>query len=331
MKTPGINKNSQRHFLRLVCSAIVMVVCHATSGATQETGDPRHFQVESALVTVPVVVRDAQGRFVNGLPPGSFKLFEDGRQVPVSLFLTSEDPIKIALLIDTSRSATTVLKKIKKAAGQFLKQMRSQDLAMVASFDSQLKVLCPLSSDARELKEAIKGAKSGGSYTRMRDAIHEIVQGRSRSITGRKAIILLTDGRDQGSRISAKDLLDAVASSNMPIYSIFYNVDPRGLMKELFGIPTRFGGAGDSWKGQEKEAEQYLDKISDLSAGHLYDSDIRDLDRVFRQISEELRSQYLLGFYPEKSKLDGATHTLVVSVSVPDAVVRSRRSYRAAP
>ncbi len=117
----------------------------------------------------------------------------------------------------------------------------------------------------------------------------------------------------------------------MPIYSIFYNVDPRELMKELFGMPTRFGGAGDSWKKQDKEAAQYLDKISDLSAGHLYDSDIKDLDRVFWQISEELRSQYLLGFYPEKSKLDGAAHTLVVSVSVPDAVVRSRRSYRAAP
>ena len=331
MKTPRTNKNAQRHFLRLVCSAMVLVVCHATSGASQEIGDPLHFQVESALVTVPVVVRDAQGRFVNGLPPGSFKLFEDGRQAPVSLFLTSEDPIQIALLIDTSRSATTVLKKIKKVAGQFLRQMRSRDLAMVASFDSEVHVLCPLSSDARELKEAINQAKPGGSYTRMRDAIREIVQGRSRSITGRKAIILLTDGRDQGSRMSARDLLHTVASSNMPIYSIFYKVDPRELMKELFGIPPRFGGAGESWKEQEKEAAQYLDEISDLSAGRLYASDIKDLDRVFRQISDELRSQYLLGFYPEKSKLDGSEHTLVVSVSVPDTVVRSRRSYRAAP
>ena len=287
--------------------------------------------MESALVTVPVVVRDANGRFVNGLPSDSFKLFEDGRQVPVSLFLTSEDPIKIALLIDTSLSTTTVLKKIKKAAGQFLGQMRSRDLAMVASFDSGVQVLCPLSSETRELKEAIKRAKSGGSYTRMRDAIHEIVQGKSRSITGRKAIILLTDGYDQGSRMSAKDLLDTVASSNMPIYSIFYNVDPRGLMKELFGIPPRFGGAGGSWKEQGRQAAQYLDKISDLSAGRLYASDVKDFARMFRQISDELRSQYLLGFYPEASKLDGSAHTLVVSVSVPDAVVRSRRSYRAAP
>ena len=95
--------------------------------------------------------------------------------------------------------------------------------------------------------------------------------------------------------------------------------------------PLALEATGDSWKEQEKEAAHYLDKISDLSAGRLYDSDIKDLDRAFRQISEELRSQYLLGFYPEKSKLDGAAHTLVVSVSVPDAVVRSRRSYRAAP
>jgi VWFA-related protein len=268
---------------------------------------------------------------LNGLPSGSFKLFEDGRQVPVSLFLTSEDPIKIVLLIDTSRSTTTVLKKIKKAANLFLKQMRSRDLAMVASFDSEVQVLCPLSSDAQELKKSINRAKTGGSYTRMRDAIQEIVQRRFRGITGRKAVIVLTDGRDQGSRASAKDLLNGVASSNTPIYSIFYSVDPRELMKELFGVAPRRGGSGALWREQEREAEQYLEGVSDLSAGRLYTSDIQDLDQVFRQISDELRSQYLLGFYPEKSKLDGAAHTLVVSVSVPDAVVRSRRSYRAAP
>ena len=271
----------------MVCARDTGSSCHGDRARAdlRKSGDPQNIQVESALVTVPVVVRDAQGRSVNGLPPGSFKLFEDGRQVPVSLFLTSEDPVKIVLLIDTSRSATTVLKKIKKAAIQFLKQMRPQDLAMVASFDSEMQVLCPLSSDAREMKESINRAKSGGTYTRMRDAIHEIVQGRFRTIAGRKAIILLTDGRDQGSRVSAKELLNAVASSNTPIYSIFYSVDPRELMKELFGITPRRGSSGDAWKEQEKEAAQYLDKISDLSAGRLYTSDIKDLDRVFRQIS----------------------------------------------
>jgi len=310
---------------------MVCCFCRPTAAVSQEIGAPQNIQVESALVTVPVVARDVHGKYLNGLPMASFKLFEDGLQVPVSLFLTSEDPVKIALLIDTSRSATTVLKKIKKAAGQFIEKMRPQDLAMVASFDSEVQVLCPLSSDARELKESIRRARAGGTYTRMRDAVQEIVQRRFRTIAGRKAIILLTDGRDQGSRLPAKDLLGVVASSNTPIYSIFYSVDPLELMKELFGVAPRHGGSGGSWREQEKEAAQYLDKISDLSAGRAYTSNIKDLDRAFREIHEELRSQYLLGFYPEQSKLDGAEHSLVVSVSVPDAVVRSRRSYRAAP
>ncbi len=324
-----MNGNSQRCLLWLLFLTAGGFFCHGAGAVSQEAWDTPKIQVESALVTVPVVVRDAQGRFVNGLPAGAFKLFDDGRQVPISLFLTSEDPVKIALLVDTSQSAKTVLKKIKKAANQFLKQRRPRDLAMVVGFDSDVEVLCPLSSDGSELKEAVKRAEAGGAYTRMHDAVREIVQKRFRTATGRKAIILLTDGRDQGSRLSAKDLLNVVASSNAPIYSIFYSVDPQELMKELLGIKPRRGDASVSWKQQEREAAEFLEKISGLSGGRLYASDIKDLDGIFRQISEELHSQYLLGFYPEK--LGGAAHTLVVSVSVPEAAVRSRHSYRAEP
>lgn len=326
-----MNSDSRYSCPWLPLLVLVCLACNAPSALSQKPGDQQKIQVESALVTVPVNVHDVRGVSLDGLPATAFRLFEDGRQVQVPLFLTSEDPVKIALLIDTSRSATTVLKKIKKAALQFLKQMRPQDLAMVAGFDSDVEVLCPLSSDARELKESINRAKSGGSYTRMRDAIQEVVQTRLRTVTGHKAIVLLTDGRDQGSRLSAKELLNVVASSNTPIYSIMYSVDAAELMKELFGVAPRNTSSGGTWREQEKEAAQYLDKMSDLSAGRFYTSEIKDLDRVFRQIAGELRSQYLLGFYPEKSKFDGKAHSLVVSVSVPDAIVRSRRSYLAAP
>jgi hypothetical protein len=109
-------------------------------------------------------------------------------------------------------------------------------------------------------------------------------------------------------------------------------------MKELVGISSRIPKAADPKKGpysvwyeQEEQAAQYLEKISELSAGRFYRSNIKELDSTFKQISDELRSQYLIGFYPDKSKLDGDVHTLVVGVSIPDAVVRSRRSYRAIP
>jgi hypothetical protein len=86
-----------------------------------------------------------------------------------------------------------------------------------------------------------------------------------------------------------------------------------------------------AWNKREERAAQYLEEISELSAGRFYRSEVTKLDNAFKQISDELRSQYLIGFYPDKSKLDGATHALAVTVSVADTIVRSRRSYRAIP
>lgn len=102
------------------------------------------------------------------------------------------------------------------------------------------------------------------------------------------------------------------------------------MMRRMFGVESR-RGATVSWDEYEKKAVQYLTQISELSAGRVYTSNVGELTRAFSQISGELRAQYLLGFYPESSKLDGALHNLEVSVSVPNAVLRSRRSYRTLP
>jgi VWFA-related protein len=299
----------------------------------------KQIHVQSALVSVPVIVNDSNGKFVPGLAADAFNLYQDGIPVPVSLFLTSEDPVKIAFLLDTSRSTTTVLDKIKKSALRFLLELRPQDRAMVVSFDSDIQVLCPLSSDYRELTDAIRRAKAGGTGTRLRDAIMEIAQRSFRSVTGRKAIVLLTDGEDHGSEISVPDLLDGIAASSTLIYSISYHVDPGELMKGLMGkssgIPKsmerRKDGSKDPWQQREELAANFLGKISELSAGRFYRSEVTQFDKAFRQISDELHAQYLIGFYPDQAKLDGQTHALEVRVAVPDAVVRSRRSYRAVP
>ena len=318
--------------------ATALIFFLASGGiAFQEKPDLARMRVESALVTVPVMVRDSQGRFFAGLNADAFRLFQDGVPAPVSLFLTSEDPIQIAILLDTSPSTATVLNNIKKAAGRFLLQMRPKDLAMVVSFDSTVQVLCPLTSDPRELSQAIDHAKGGGTSTRIRDALIEIIQKRSRSNSGRKAIILLTDGEDHGSETQPSDLLDGIAASSTMIYSVFFHVDPRQLMKELVGGSSRMPksakgrktGGPDPWQQREEQAAEFLEKVSEISAGRFYGSDVTELDKAFKQISDELRSQYLLGFYPDKSKLDGQMHTLEVQVAVPDVVVRSRRSYKA--
>jgi len=320
--------------LRLISVTLLLAISFGIRG--QERPDPHRIQVESALVMVPVILTDARGKYMPGMSSDSFKLLEDGIQVPISLFLTSEDPIKIALLLDTSRSTTTVLGEIKKSAARFLQQMRPQDQATVLSFDSEVNILCSLTANSQELIYAVEQAKPGGSGTRMRDAIIQTIQGRFRTISGRKAIVLLTDGQDHGSEISAEALIDGVAASSTLVYSIFYHVDPRELMKEIIGSSVRLprparqkDGATDPWQQREDQAAEYLGRISEASAGRFYRSGVSEFDKAFKQILEELRSQYLLGYYPDKAKLDGNNHTLEVRVSVPEANIRSRRSYRA--
>jgi VWFA-related protein len=320
-----------------LCSSCFLCLVALTPGMARGQVGPPPMRVESALVTVPVIVSDAQGRFISGLNPDDFSLLQDGIPVPVPLFLTSEDPIKIALLLDTSRSTTTVLGRIKKAAERFLLQMRPKDLAMVVSLDSDIRVLSPLSSDTRELTAAINRAESGGMGTRIRDALAEIALRRFRSMTGRKAVVLLTDGEDHGSEVAVPTLLNGLTASSTLIYSIFFHVDPRQLMRELVGSSSRLpkpaasrkNASKDPWEQREADAAAFLERVSDSSAGRFYRSDVAELDKAFNQISNELRSQYLLGFYPDKSKLDGEVHSLEVRVTAPDTVVRSRRSYRA--
>jgi Ca-activated chloride channel homolog len=285
--------------------------------------------IESSLIAVPVIVSDSQGRYIPGLSADSFKLFQDGIPEPISLFLSADDPVKIALLLDTSKSATTVLKKIKSAARQFLLHMRPRDMAMIVSFDSDIRILCPFSSDRRELDEGIHKAESNGSQTKLREAIFNI-QNRFQTISGRKAIVLLTDGDDHGSLVSNSELRDSVIASGVLIYSVFYNINLRELMRELIGVSLHKEATDPAWTERKEKSAQYLQEISELSAGRFYKSDVKEFDKAFKRISEELHSQYLLGFYPDNSKLDGNLHSLAVQVHAPGAVVRSRRSYRKA-
>ncbi len=315
--------------LLLGCSVLVRA---------QQVPSTSAIHVESALVSVPVIVSDSRGRYMPGLRGADFKLFQDDAPQPIELFTTSEEPMRIGLLLDTSKSTITVLNKIKRAARDFFLQMRPQDQAFVASFDSDIRYLCPFSSDRRELEAAVKDARVADyTGTKMRDAILGAMQRKFRSAPGRKAIVLLTDGQDYGSAVSPSELLDAVSASNTVIYAIHYSVDPRAVMKKLFGVHSRLPpykpgsrrGPYAVWDEREDKAAAYLKELSDLSAGRFFRSDVTDLKQTFAQVADELRYQYLLGFYPDKSKLDGNLHSLRVEVSISDAVVRARRSYRA--
>jgi len=293
-------------------------------------------RVQSALVTVPVIVSDRHGRYVAGLSAEDFVLYQDDDEQSIDLFASSEEPIHLALLLDTSKSTVTVLDKIKKAASNFLRQLRDLDRTMVVSFDTEIEVLSPLSSDRSQLDQAIRRAEGdGGNYTKLRDAVLEVVR-RFQSVQGRKAAVILSDGLDFGSQSSVSELFDHLAQSDLVIYSVHYHIDPRELMKKIFGVSSRIPrnrrpptNPDPEARDFQREGVEFMQKLSEETAGRIYQGELKELKKTLGRVLEELRQQYLLGFYPDEAHLDGELHTLRIEVSRPDLIVRGRSRYRA--
>ena len=336
---------------RSIISIIILVfVCwlNALSVCAQED---KSIKLQATLVSVPVIVSDRQGRYVGGLKLEDFTLYKDRVRQTIAAFDSVEEPINVALLLDTSKSTRNVLDEIKDAATDFLKTLRPQDRAMVVSFDYEVHVLSTLTSDRKALERAVKKAEIGFyPGTTLRDAIVKVTDETFKGIKGRKAIVLLTDGKDHGSRIGESELLDSAAESDAMVYSIFYGT---GFGRAFDDRPRdRFPGRrGGGWRRRggvfepqqvperrrrrermeqkNEDAAEFLNELSEVSAGRFYSNEVTDLKATFNLIAEELRHQYRLGFYASDDKSDGSLHRLTVQVARPGAVVRARNSYRA--
>ena len=342
--------SSPRSIICIIALAFVYWL-NAISVCAQEDQSSA-IKLQATLVSVPVIVSDRQGRYVGGLKLEDFTLYKDRVRQTIAAFDSVEEPINVALLLDTSKSTRNVLDEIKDAATDFLKTLRPQDRAMIVSFDYEAHVLSALTSDRKALERAVKKADIGFyPGTTLRDAIVKVTGESFKEIKGRKAIVLLTDGKDHGSRISESELLDSAAESDAIVYSIFYGTglgrafDDRA--RDRFpgrgrGGWRRRGGVFDSprqmperrrrrerMEQKNEDAAEFLNELSEVSAGRFYSSEVTDLKDTFNQIAEELRHQYRLGFYASDDKLDGSLHRLTVQVARPGAVVRARNSYRA--
>lgn len=332
------------------------VVCPLEVNAQDDkTQNPTEvIKVYSNLVSVPVIVSDRNGRYISGLKEADFKLYDNSAEQKLAYFDAAEAPLNVALLLDTSRSTEGVIDEIRKAAKEFIKDLRPQDRAMIVSFDYGVHKLSPLTSDRKVLERAIKDARVGETFgTLLNDALFEVIDRDLKSVSGRKAIVLLTDGEDAGSRVSEDEVVSYATESDAMIYSIYYEPSPMRVRDRPFGrgrgIFGRRGGVldrqerfprqrrapQDRQRRQDRRAlrgefaVEFLTELSEVSAGRFYESETTDLKKTFVLIAEELRNQYRLGFYPDELARDGSLHQLRVKVDKPDIAVRARTQYRA--
>lgn len=290
-------------------------------------------RIETNLVSVPVIVSDRSGRFISGLKKEDFELFHDGVFQQIDYFADEKEPINIALLLDTSVSTREVIEEIKSAALDFIKHLKKRDRAMIIGFDTEIRALSPLTSKRQILKKAIYQARAAeGIGTVMRRTVEDVISRKFSDVEGRKAIILLTDGKDFGSAISKQNLFRQLEESDVLVYSVFYTTEITG---GLFSDPPKGVQRGrrnrqyiELLRRNNLEATQFLNQMADLTAGRFYKIEVTDLKKTFKNIVEELRRQYRLGFYPPKTARKGRPHRLKVKVVRPNLSVRARKTYR---
>src|SRR5215468_6761235 len=239
--------NRFRRTVAAILSALTCCVMCAIAGAaqTQKQDTEPTIKIDTTLVSVSVIVSDRQGRYIAGLKASDFTLYEDRVKQPIVFFADTEEPINVALLLDTSKSTAWVLDDIKKTARDFVKQLRPQDRAMIASFDRDTTALCELTSDRKKLERAIGAAQIGEGFgTKLRDAVQAVMKEEFRTVKGRKAIVLLTDGKDHGSVVGEQALLESAAEADTLIYSVFYRSSPPWLNRGRQSPRGRWGGQG---------------------------------------------------------------------------------------
>jgi Ca-activated chloride channel family protein len=266
------------------------------------------------LVSLNVTVTDGAGKYVTDLGEEEFEVFEDGAKQKLTFFSRTQQPISLALLLDTSASMDEKMGIAQEAAIGFARQLHKDDQAEVIDFDSQVRILQAFTNDAGTLEKAIRQTTPNGStslYNAIYISLKELkkVRAASTSDIRRQAIVLLSDGDDTSSLIEFEEVLDLAKRSETAIYAI-------GLRQ------------GEIGRREFKEAEFVLKQLANETGGRAYFvTDARELPKIYQTIWDELSSQYALAYSSGNPKRDGAWRRIQVRLVRPNIAARTKQGY----
>jgi VWFA-related protein len=316
-------------FRAMACGAALALAVVALPQTQRQEQAPTQgptIKSEVNLVNLFVTVRDKNKRIVTDMKQDDFKVAEDGQDQKIAFFSKEMAlPITLGILLDTSGSEQFMLGAIQDAGGRFLRRvMRKGDEAMIISFDTDVDLLSDFTDDHGQLDRAINKARvnvPGGGYiggnpgpiggqssggTNLYDAVYLACGDKLNGEAGRKAVIIATDAEDTGSKVRVEEAIEAAQRTDTVIH-ILLVYDPR------YGANT-----------------SVAHKLTDETGGRLIVvNSEKKLEEAFDQISEELRSQYTLGYYPTNSQKDGKFRKIHVETTNHEFKILTRKGYYA--
>ncbi len=315
--------------------------------------------VDVKVVNVFATVRNKHGEIVKNLTKDDFVLDEDGRAQTITYFTQETNlPLTLGLLVDTSLSQRRVLGDERSASFTFLDRVlrEDRDKAFLIHFDREVELLQDLTSSKKKLESALHLLESpeqdggyspgggrgqrggrGGAGTLLYDAVYLASNEVMTKQQGRKALIILSDGVDHGSKESLDSAVVAAQRADTIVYSILFSGEegagnrPGGFGRGGIGGPWGgIGGGGRRRFPQEDrpDGKKVLDRISRETGGHLFEVSKKDsIDQIYSSIEDELRNQYNLGYSPEKSDSTASYHRIHLATKAKDLVVQARDGY----
>ena len=315
---------------RVVALSLLLGFACASCAASQEAPPPtagQTLKVSTSVVNVYAVVKDKK-RPVSNLQREDFELTEDNVAQEIRYFSRETDtPLTLGILVDTSPSQVRVLGVEQEEAKAFIRQvLRPKDMAFVLHFDVEVELLQDFTGDHRLLARAIddtvingggQGAMPGpfptssGGATHLHDAVYLSARELLKNEVGRKVLIVLSDGGEQGSKVKLNEAIEAAQKSDVIVYSV-------AIIDRAFYWGQVMGFSGDST----------LKKYADETGGRVIEVNrAKDTAQAFQEIADELRTQYQLGYSPQNAKHDGSFRKIKVRVRDRDYKVQARRGY----
>lgn len=357
-------KPAQIEMRRLYVPAVAALALLLAGGAVLAQKPDLTVQVK--LVNVPATVRDKHGQLVRNLTQGDFVLQEDGRPQTVRYFAQYNDmPLTLGLLVDTSGSMARVMDQERRASSSFFDSMLrpEKDKAFLIHFDHEVELDQDLTSSLEKLRSALQamqaphfnqtggsqtsGGSSGqgpggypgrhggdhhGGGTLLYDAVYLASDELMHKQTGRKAVVVLSDGMDRGSKESLHGAIEAAQRADTMVYSIYFKSEdehPLGGFGGGGGGWGRHGGGGGRGRYPQEarpDGKKIMEQLSRETGGRMFEASGKDsVDKIYAKIEDELRNQYTLGYTPDQAA--PGYHRIDLKTRQKELVVQAREGY----
>ena len=339
-----------------------------TPSAGSESSTPR-YSAEVKVVNLLATVRDKHGQIINSLSKDDFALEEDGHPQVIKYFTRETDmPLKLGLLVDTSMSTIQALPDERNASAAFLDKVvrEDKDSAFLIHFDREVELLQDLTSSKQKLASATEqieptarsddqnsGGQQGGGPGRGRGGRHHFGGGGTllydavylasdelmQKQQGRKALILLTDGDDRGSKTSLVSAIESAQRANTIVYCIYFKGEEPGNFGGFdrgrggWGRHGPMGGPGGGYPGgypqvSHEDGKKVLERVAKETGGRMFEISKKEpIDQIFSQIEQELRNQYSLGYTPDRNGTASSYHKIHLAAKDKNDIVQTREGY----